>query len=191
MSDNTVIVEKDADGRGTVILNRPDVHNAFDDELIALLTGTLEAVGKDDAVRAVVLTGEGRSFSAGGDLNWMKRTASYSEEENLNDAAALARLMNTLYGLSKPVIARVQGDAYGGGVGLSAACDIVIAAEQARFCLSEVKLGLIASVISPYVRAAIGESHARRYTLSAEVFDAAEARRIGRSLSRVEPPRTL
>jgi len=179
MSDNTVIVEKDADGRGTVILNRPGVHNAFDEELIALLTGTLEAVGKDDAVRAVVLTGEGRSFSAGGDLNWMKRTASYSEEENLNDAAALARLMNTLYGLSKPVIARVQGDAYGGGVGLIACCDIAVASETARFSLSEVKLGLIPAVISPYVVGAIGQRQAGRYMLSAERFDAGEARRIG------------
>ena len=143
------------------------------------LTGELEGLGKDDAVRVVVLTGTGESFSAGGDLNWVQRTASYAEDENLADAAALARLMNTLHGLSKPTIARVQGDAYGGGVGLIACCDIAVAVEPARFSLSEVKLGLIPAVISPYVIAAIGECQAGRYMLSAERFDAVEARRIG------------
>ena len=179
MNDQTVITDVAGNGRATVTINRPDVHNAFDDELIASLTGRLEALGKDDAVRAVVLTGTGKSFSAGGDLNWMQRTASYSEEENLADAAALARLMNTLHGLSKPTIARVQGDAYGGGVGLIACCDIAVASESARFSLSEVKLGLIPAVISPYVIAAIGERQAGRYMLSAERFDAAEAWRVG------------
>jgi methylglutaconyl-CoA hydratase len=179
MNEQTVITDVAGNGLATVTINRPDVHNAFDDELIASLTGRLEALGKDDAVRAVVLTGTGKSFSAGGDLNWMQRTASYSEEENLADAAALARLMNTLHGLSKPTIARVQGDAYGGGVGLIACCDIAVASESARFSLSEVKLGLIPAVISPYVIAAIGERQAGRYMLSAERFDAAEAWRVG------------
>ena len=179
MNEQTVITDVAGNGRATVTINRPDVHNAFHDELIASLTGRLEALGKDDAVRAVVLTGTGKSFSAGGDLNWMQRTASYSEEENLADAAALARLMNTLHGLSKPTIARVQGDAYGCGVGLIACCDIAVAVEPARFSLSEVKLGLIPAVISPYVIAAIGERQAGRYMLSAERFDAAEAWRVG------------
>ena len=179
MNEQTVITDVAGNGRATVTINRPDVHNAFDDELIAALTGQLEGLGNDDAVRVVVLTGAGKSFSAGGDLNWMQRTASYSEDENLVDAAALARLMNTLHGLSKPTIARVQGDAYGGGVGLIACCDIVVAVEPARFSLSEVKLGLIPAVISPYAIAAIGERQAGRYMLSAERFDAAEARRVG------------
>ena len=179
MNEQTVITDVAGNGRATVTINRPDVHNAFDDELIAALTGQLEGLGNDDAVRVVVLTGAGKSFSAGGDLNWMQRTASYSEDENLVDAAALGRLMNTLHGLSKPTIARVQGDAYGGGVGLIACCDIAVAVEPARFSLSEVKLGLIPAVISPYVIAAIGERQAGRYMLSAERFDAAEARRVG------------
>ena len=179
MNDQTVITDVAGNGRATVTLNRPDVHNAFDDELIASLTGQLEGLEKNDAVRVVVLTGAGKSFSAGGDLNWMKRTASYSEDENLADAAALARLMNTLHGHSKPTIARVQGDAYGGGVGLIACCDIAVAVETARFSLSEVKLGLIPAVISPYVVAAIGGRQAGRYMLSAERFDGAEAKRIG------------
>ena len=179
MNEQTVITDVAGNGRATVTINRPDVHNAFDDELIAALTGQLEGLGNDDAVRVVVLTGAGKSFSAGGDLNWMQRTASYSEDENLTDAAALARLMNTLHGLSKPTIARVQGDAYGGGVGLIACCDIAVASESARFSLSEVRLGLIPAVISPYVIAAIGERQAGRYMLSAERFDAAEAWRVG------------
>ncbi len=179
MNDQTVITDVASNGRASVTLNRPDVLNAFDDELIASLIGQLEGLGNDDAVRVVVLTGAGKSFSAGGDLNWMQRTASYSEDENLADAAALARLMNALHGLSKPTIARVQGDAYGGGVGLIACCDIAVAVETARFSLSEVKLGLIPAVISPYVIAAIGERQAGRYMLSAEPFDAAEAKRIG------------
>ncbi len=179
MSEQSILVEQTPDGRATVTLNRPEVHNAFDEELISFLTDQLDILDRDAAVRVVVLTGTGKSFSAGGDLNWMKRTAGYSDEENLNDAAALARLMNALYGLSKPIIARVQGDAYGGGVGLIACCDIAITVETARFSLSEVKLGLIPAVISPYVIGAIGSRQAGRYMLSAERFDASEARRIG------------
>lgn len=176
---NNVLLQIDQRGVARLTLNRPDVHNAFDDVLITELTGALKELQENKQVRVVVIAAMGKSFSAGADLNWMARTANYSVEENLADARKLADLMRKLNSLSKPTVALVQGAAYGGGVGLSACCDIVIASERAKFCLSEVKLGLIASVISPYVRAAIGESHARRYTLSAEVFDAAEARRIG------------
>ena len=150
MSDeDTLIVHTAADGRATVTLNRPDVHNAFDDHLIRLLTRQLEALDRDPSVRVVVLAAAGKSFSAGADLNWIKRTADYSEAENLADAKALAGLMKTLSGLSKPSVAAVQGAAYGGGVGLIACSDIAIASETAVFSLSEVKLGLIPAVISP------------------------------------------
>jgi methylglutaconyl-CoA hydratase len=166
-------------GVATLMLNRPEVHNAFDDHLIAELTHKLRAVERDPAVRAVVIAANGKSFSAGADLNWMKRMAAYSEAENLRDAVALADLMHTLSALNKPTIARVQGAAFGGGVGLVACCDIAVGARAALFSLSEVRLGLIPSVISPYVIAAIGERQARRYFLTAERFDAAEALRIG------------
>jgi methylglutaconyl-CoA hydratase len=139
----------------------------------------LAALGGDPKVRAVVLAARGKSFSAGADLNWMRRMGGYSHEENIADAMALARLLRTLDELPKPTIARVQGPAYGGGVGLIAACDIAIAAETARFALTEVKLGLIPAVISPHVLAAIGPRQARRYFVSGEVFDADEAQRIG------------
>lgn len=167
------------DGIATLRMNRPDVHNAFDDALIAALTAELRRVDGSAEARVVVLAANGKSFSAGADLIWMKRMARYSREENLRDAAALAGLMRTLDGMKKPTIARVQGAAYGGGVGLVACCDIAIATTQAGFSLSEVRLGLIPSVISPYVIAAIGERAARRYFLTAERFDAREAFRIG------------
>jgi methylglutaconyl-CoA hydratase len=167
------------DGVGTIRMNRPEVHNAFDDVLIAALTAELRRLEQLPEARVIVLAANGKSFSAGADLNWMQRMAKYSEEENLRDALALAGLMRTLDGLKKPTIARVQGPAFGGGVGLVACCDIAIACTQAAFSLSEVRLGLIPSVISPYVIAAIGEREARRYFLTAERFDAAEARRIG------------
>lgn len=179
MSEETLIIDTATDGRATVTLNRPDVHNAFDDHLIQLLTRELEALDRDPSVRVVVLAAAGKSFSAGADLNWIKRTADYSEAENLADAKALAGLMKTLSGLSKPSVAAVQGAAYGGGVGLIACSDIAIASETAVFSLSEVKLGLIPAVISPYVIAAIGQRQAHRYMLSAERFDAREALRIG------------
>ena len=179
MSEETLIIDTATDGRATVTLNRPDVHNAFDDHLIRLLTRELEALDRDPSVRVVVLAAAGKSFSAGADLNWIKRTADYSEAENLADAKALAGLMKTLSGLSKPSVAAVQGAAYGGGVGLIACSDIAIASETAVFSLSEVKLGLIPAVISPYVIAAIGQRQAHRYMLSAERFDAREALRIG------------
>ncbi len=163
----------------TLTLDNPKRHNAFDDTLIARLTEALEAFGADPAVRVVVLASTGASFSAGADLGWMQRMAGYSEAENLEDAAALARLMRTLDRLEKPTVAVVQGAAYGGGVGLVACCDIVVAAEGAKFCLSEVKLGLIPAAISPFVVSAIGARQARRYFVTAEVFDAVRAREIG------------
>lgn len=160
-------------------LARPALHNAFDADLIAALTGALEAAGADPAVRVVVLEGEGASFSAGADLNWMRSMAAAGEDDNRVDALALARLMRTLDELPKPTIARVHGAAFGGGVGLVACCDIAIGVPEAKFGLSESRLGLLPAVISPYVIAAIGARHARRYFATAETFDAAEALRIG------------
>lgn len=162
-----------------VRLNRPGVHNAFDDTLIAELTATLQTVDADPAIRAVVLSGEGASFSAGADLNWMRSMAQASEADNRADSLKLAALMRTLNYLSKPTIARVNGAAYGGGVGLVACCDIAIGVDTAKFSLSEVKLGLVPAVISPYVIAAIGARQARRLFITGEVFEANEARRIG------------
>ncbi len=162
-----------------LILDRPGVHNAFDAALIAELTGALDQVDADRSVRAVVVTGTGSTFSAGADLNWMRGMAAASEADNREDSLRLARLMRTLNFLSKPTIARVNGSAYGGGVGLVACCDVAVGVESAKFSLSEAKLGLVPAVISPYVCAAIGVRQARRYFVGAEVFDAAEARRIG------------
>ena len=167
------------DGVATMRMNRPEVHNAFDDALIAAMTAELHRLDQLPEARVIVLAANGKSFSAGADLNWMRRMAKYSQEENLRDAMALAGLMRTLDGVKKPTVARVQGAAFGGGVGLVACCDIAIASTEAAFSLSEVRLGLIPSVISPYVIAAIGEREARRYFLTAERFDAVEARRIG------------
>ncbi|MFN7219311.1 MAG: enoyl-CoA hydratase/isomerase family protein [Burkholderiales bacterium] len=162
-----------------VTLNRPDKHNAFDDALIADLTAHLQAVDARDDVRVVVLSASGKSFSAGADLHWMKRMAGYSEIENQQDAMGLATLMKTLHSLGKPTVARVQGAAYGGGVGLVACCDIAVGTHEAAFSLSEVRLGLIPAVISPYVINAIGARAASRYFLTAERFDAGEAYRLG------------
>jgi methylglutaconyl-CoA hydratase len=162
-----------------VALARPDLHNAFDETLIAELTRALQALDADAAVRAVVILGQGRSFCAGADLNWMKRMAGYGRAENLADANALAAMLKTLNLLSKPTIARVHGSVFGGGVGLVACCDIAFAAHDATFSLSETKLGLVPATIGPYVVEAIGARQARRYFLSAERFTAAEAFRIG------------
>ena len=168
-----------SDRVATLTLHRPSVHNAFDDALIAELTAALHALDTRADIRAVVLTGAGSTFSAGADLNWMRGMAQASEADNRADAERLATLMRTLNFLSKPTIARVNGSAYGGGVGLVACCDYAIATEAAKFSLSEVKLGLVPAVISPYVVAAIGARQARRLFVTAEVFDAAEAQRIG------------
>jgi methylglutaconyl-CoA hydratase len=168
-----------AEGVATLWLDRPDRHNAFDDELIRELIGAIDGLGKDRAVRVVILAGKGKNFSAGADLGWMGRMAGASETENEKDAAGLAELMHRLNSLAKPTVVLVQGAALGGGVGLVAACDMALAAADAVFALSEVRLGLIPAVISPYVIAAIGPRAARRYFLTAERFDAATAERLG------------
>jgi methylglutaconyl-CoA hydratase len=179
MNEALFRIERRPGGVAWLTLDRPEIHNAFDDRLIAELTTALEELGADTGVRAVVLTGAGRSFSAGADLNWMRRTASYGETENLADARALARLMRTLNELAKPTVARVNGAALGGGTGLVACCDIVVASERATFGTTEVRLGLIPSVIGPYVLAAIGSRHARRLMLTGERITAVEAARLG------------
>lgn len=166
------------DGVRFITLNRGERHNAFDDALIAELTEAFLAADRPD-IRAVVLDSTGKSFSAGADLDWMRRMADYSRDQNLTDAKALARLMQVIDDCPKPTIAVVQGAAYGGGVGLVACCDLVVAAEGASFCLSEVKLGIIPAVISPYVVRAIGGRAARRYFTTAEVFGAAKAAALG------------
>lgn len=177
MSDSILVTRSGT--TATITLNRAGVHNAFDDVLIADLTRALEDCEGDAGVRAVVLTGDGASFSAGADLNWMRGMAAASEQDNLDDSLRLARLMRTLNFLAKPTIARVNGSAYGGGVGLVACCDLAFGVAGAKFSLSEVKLGLVPAVISHYVVAAIGARHARRLFISGEVFDAACAVRIG------------
>ena len=164
---------------GTIRMNRPEVRNAFNETMIAELTRAFQSADADQSLRAVVLAGNGPAFCAGADLNWMKKMSGYSLEENRADAMGLAAMLNTIYMMKKPTVARVHGPAFAGGMGLVAACDIAVAAEEAEFCLSEVKLGLTAATISPYVVAAIGERCARRYFLTAERFSAAEALRIG------------
>jgi len=166
-------------GVALVTLNRPDRHNAFDERLIAELTQALCAIDAAPDVRAVVLLGAGASFCAGADLDWMRRMADYDYARNVADAQALAQLLQVLAGLSKPTIARVHGPAYGGGVGLVACCDIAVAAVGATFALSEAKLGLIPATIGPYVVEAMGARAARRYMLTGERFEAAEAYRVG------------
>jgi methylglutaconyl-CoA hydratase len=167
------------DGVARVMLDRPEVRNAFDDSLIAALTKTLQALDGDSSVRAVVLGGNGTAFCAGADLNWMKRMAGYGQEENVRDARALADMLSTLDRMAKPTIARVHGPAFAGGTGLVAACDIAVGTPEAKFCFSEAKLGLSPATISPYVMRSIGAREASRYFLTAEVFDAQEALRIG------------
>ena len=166
-------------GVTTVTLNRPDVRNAFNDEVIAELTAVFLELGKRPEVRCVVLAGNGPAFCAGADLNWMKRMAGYTREENLEDASGLARMLEVIYTCPKPTIARVQGDVYAGGTGLVAACDIAVSVDSAQFCLSETRLGLIPATISPYVIRAMGARAAHRWFLTAERFSAAEAHRIG------------
>src|ERR1700674_174471 len=173
-----LLVEK-KDGIARVTLNRPDVWNAFDDLLISKLRKTFEEIKNDKTVRVLVLAGNGPAFCAGADLNWMKRMAGYSYEQNVADAQALADMLAALDRMPKPTIARVHGPALAGGTGLVAACDIAVGTPEAKFCFSEAKLGLSPATISPHVLRAIGERAARRYFLTAEVFDAAEAHRIG------------
>ena len=162
-----------------VTLDRPEVRNAFDDVLIHELKIAFEKLDRDAAVRVVVLAGNGPAFCAGADLNWMKRMAGYGYDQNLADAQGLATMLATLDRMEKPTIARVHGPAFAGGTGLVAACDIAVGTPEAKFCFSEAKLGLSPATISPYVMRAIGERQARRYFLTAEVFGAEEAYRIG------------
>ena len=174
-----VITDIDDCGVARVRLNNPDKHNAFDDQIIGELTEAFVAIADNSNVRVMVLGSEGKSFSAGADLEWMKRMASYSYEENLRDASALALMLKTLNEIPQPTIARVQGAAFGGAVGLVSCCDMAVAASAASFSLSEVKIGLVPATISPYVIAAIGQRAVRRYFVTAERFDAHRAMEIG------------
>jgi len=160
-------------------MNRPQVHNAFDADMIQELTSELKSADQNDSIRMVVITGTGSCFSAGADLNWMRSLVNASEEENENDALRLANLMRSLNYLSKPTIARINGAAFGGGLGLIAACDMTVAVDSARFGLTEARLGLVPAVISPYVIRRIGETNARRYFLTAERFDSQKAYDLG------------
>lgn len=174
-----VLTRIDDDGNATVMLNRPEVHNAFDPEMVEGLTVAFKALEQDAGVRAIVLIGAGKSFSAGADIAHMKKSATYSRKQNYEVALKTARMLQTLYALKKPTIACIRGAVRGGGCGLAAACDIAIAGRTATFRLSEVKLGIIPAIISPYVIAAMGARMAHRYMLTGEEFDAAEAYRIG------------
>ena len=177
----TSMVKVDMNIRGVarVVLNRPDVHNAFNAGMIAELCDAFHMLGRQDVVRVILVSGEGKSFSAGADLNWMKQAAAQDEAANTADAMKMARMFETMNTCPKPVVGLVHGAAFGGGVGLAACCDIVIAKPEAMFGLTEVRLGLIPAVISPFVIAKIGQSAARRYMLTGERFSAAEALRIG------------
>jgi methylglutaconyl-CoA hydratase len=174
-----VLVRIDDDGNATVMLNRPEVHNAFDPEMVEGLTVALEELDENEAVRAVVLVGAGTSFSAGADIAHMKKSAGYSRKKNFEAAHETGRMLYKLHTMKKPTIACIRGAVRGGGCGLVAACDIAIAARTATFRLSEVKLGIIPAMISPYVVAAMGQRMANRYMITGEEFDAAEAYRIG------------
>lgn len=177
MSD--ILTGIDARGVATVTLNRPDLHNAFNDAVIAELTAIFRRLGEDPAVRVVVLRGNGKSFSAGGDLNWMRRMAGYDFAQNQADAMGLAGMLRTLNDLPKPTLAVVHGHCFAGAVGLVSACDIAIAADGVQFALTEVRLGLIPATIAPYVVAAMGARACRRYFLTAERFGVQEAHRLG------------
>ncbi len=174
-----VSIDIDSTGVARITMCCPQKHNAFDDQMILELTDAFREVDENSQVKVVVLAAQGKSFSAGGDLAWMKRMAEFSYEENLADAQGLATMLKTLNEIGKPVIARVQGAAYGGAVGLVSCCDIAVATPQATLCLSEVKIGLAPATICPYVVAAIGQRAARRYMLTAEVIDADSALKLG------------
>ncbi|WP_440875327.1 enoyl-CoA hydratase/isomerase family protein [Thalassotalea sp. PLHSN55] len=179
MSTDKVLFNLDSRGVATVTLNCPEKHNAFDDDIIAQLTALFDQIAQDNTIRVMVLASNGKSFSAGADLAWMKRMATYSYQENLSDANALAQMLKALNYLPQTTIAKIQGAAFGGAVGLTSCCDIALASHKASFCLSEVKLGLIPATISPYVVAAIGLKAARRYFQTAERFDVQKAQQIG------------
>jgi len=179
MSDESVIFAVTEEGVATVTLDRPQVRNAFDETVIERLADVFEDIAVSDGIRVALIEAVGTSFSAGADLNWMRRAADFDEDDNLEDARALGAMLHRLYSLPKPTVALVQGSAYGGGAGLIAACDMAITVADARFAFSEVRLGIVPAVISPYVIGAIGRRAAGRYMVSGERFDAAEARRIG------------
>lgn len=162
-----------------VYLNRPEVRNAFNDGVIAELTQTFAALGADATLRCIVLGGHGKAFCAGADLNWMRAMAGYSWEQNRADAQALADMLWTIYACPVPVVGRVHGDCYAGGLGLASVCDVLVAAEGVHFCLSEAKLGLLPATIGPYVVKAMGEQAARRWFITAERFSAAQAHSMG------------
>lgn len=166
-------------GVATVTLTQPEIRNAFSDEVILEITEAFRVAGERPDVRAIVLAAEGPAFCAGANLNWMRRMADYDRAENLQDAGALAEMLRTIYTCPKPTIARVQGDVYAGGMGLVAACDMAVSSDNAGFCLSEVKIGLVPGTIAPYVLRAMGARAGHRYFLTGERFDAAEALRIG------------
>ncbi|MDA5133880.1 MULTISPECIES: enoyl-CoA hydratase/isomerase family protein [Psychrobacter] len=179
-SDNYKSLLVDIDQhKATVTLNRPEIRNAFNDEMITELTEVFNKLGTDNNVRVIVLAAAGKAFCAGADLNWMRAMADYSYKENLADADKLAQMLKTIYECPKPTIAAIQGDVYAGGMGLVAVCDVAIAVRIANFCLSEVRLGLAPATISPYVIKALGARASQRYFLSAEVFDAKKARQLG------------
>jgi methylglutaconyl-CoA hydratase len=175
----SLLITKTETGVFTITLNRPEIHNAFDEQFIKEFIKVITTIQNDSTVKIVLIRANGKNFSAGANLHWMKKMAQYSEKDNYADSLQLAKLMQQLYELTKPTIAVVQGQTFGGGLGLIACCDIAIACSDASFCFSEVKLGLIPAVISPYVIKAIGQRSAQRYFLTAELFDAHEAHRIG------------
>jgi len=179
MTEESLLTHTDARGVATVTLNRPAVHNAFNDDLIGRLDRAFSKLGADPGVRVIVLAGNGKSFCAGADLNWMKAMVSYSEEENVADSSRLADMLYKIYSCPKPTLARVHGAALAGGVGLLSACDMVVAADHAKFAITEVKLGLIPANIALYLVPSIGVRAVRRYGMTGDRFDAAEARRIG------------
>jgi methylglutaconyl-CoA hydratase len=178
MTTSTLDVRRDGHV-ARVYLNRPEVRNAFNDGVIAELTQTFAGLGADRDLRCIVLGGHGKAFCAGADLNWMRAMAGYSWEQNRADAQALADMLWTVYSCPVPVVGRIHGDCYAGGLGLAAVCDVLVAAEGVNFCLSEAKLGLLPATIGPYVVRAMGEQAARRWFITAERFDAAQARAMG------------
>ncbi len=176
----TTTLDVQRDGHvARVYLNRPDVRNAFNEGVIAELTQTFAGLGADASLRCIVLGGHGKAFCAGADLNWMRAMAGYSWDENRADAQALAEMLWTIYSCPVPVVGRIHGDCYAGGLGLAAVCDVLVAAEGVNFCLSEAKLGLLPATIGPYVVRAMGEQAARRWFITAERFDAAQAKAMG------------
>ena len=179
MTDPTVQLERASPHVARVFLNRPDLRNAFNEASIAELTRIFADLSRDSALRAIVLGGHGKAFCAGADLNWMRAMADYSWERNRADAQAMANMLWTLYNCPVPVVGRIQGDCFAGGVGLASVCDVLIAADSVNFCLSEAKLGLLPGTISPYVIRALGEQASRRYFVTAERFSAAQAQALG------------